>query len=296
MLSMLVGSPQRTLFCVILATAMAGRGYFRKSLTTSGALAAFVVGFLTVFSSTRNGVMLICFYLTSTKLTRVGAARKKQLEGSYFLPGGQRDHVQVLANSFGALVCGVAHLCTAEYPGQDGGMVRADTLSGLLFLGMLGHWTCCAADTWSSELGMLSKSRPVLITNCQKCPAGTNGGVTLLGTMGAIGGGLTVGVVFSAAGYASGGDFQYGLVLYAGVMGLCGSMLDSVLGATMQESRMNVDEGVIVINEVRANVKAGPKSTVHVSGWDMLDNHQVNLLSSLVMTAVAPGMLYMLQR
>ena len=47
------------------------------------------------------------------------------------------------------------------------------------------NYAAVAADTFSSELGILAKNSPRLLTswNLREVPPGTNGGITLLGTM-----------------------------------------------------------------------------------------------------------------
>jgi hypothetical protein len=76
-----------------LALAIAARGYRRSSLSASGALAAWVVGWATLGSSFRAGVSLIAFFLVSSQLTRLGDDAKAVDEDHK--KGGQRDWVQV---------------------------------------------------------------------------------------------------------------------------------------------------------------------------------------------------------
>lgn len=61
---------------------------------------------------------------------------------------------------------------------------------------LIRHYACCNGDTWASEVGVLSKSRPRLITTWNEVPAGTNGGMSKLGTLASILGGTFIGVIF----------------------------------------------------------------------------------------------------
>lgn len=78
---------------------------------------------------------------------------------------------------------------------------------------------------------------------CPKCfiPEGTNGGVTLVGLMASFLGGLVVGAAYFVTQLLLVSDLhtadpQWPLIMYGGVAGLLGSMLDSFLGAHMQYS------------------------------------------------------------
>jgi hypothetical protein len=67
--------------------------------------------------------------------------------------------------------------------------------SRILLLVALGQFGCCLGDTLASELGILSKSKPILITTLRPVPPGTNGAMSLLGTAVSILGGGAVGLV-----------------------------------------------------------------------------------------------------
>jgi uncharacterized membrane protein len=79
---------------VVVATVLAGHGKRKGSLSTSGAVAAFAVGFLHWVFSYEAVAMLLAFYLSSSRLTKYQAVRKKALEED-FKEGGQRNAVQV---------------------------------------------------------------------------------------------------------------------------------------------------------------------------------------------------------
>lgn len=85
------------------------------------------------------------------------------------------------------------------------------------------------ADTLSSEIGVLSREQPLLITTLQPVPAGTDGGVTSLGFAAAALGGI----VYALIGFAVSGNIFLAAILFAA--GIAGSVFDSVLGATLQQ-------------------------------------------------------------
>src|SRR5439155_8390 len=102
---------------------------------------------------------------------------------------------------------------------------------------LLGSWAgaagaiaAAAADTWATEIGAYSPFPPRLITSGKRVTRGTSGGITALGTLGAVAGaaliaGLTA--VLAPRGKAPG----FVMVAAAGVAGM---LADSVLGATLQ--------------------------------------------------------------
>lgn len=70
------------------------------------------------------------------------------------------------------------------------------------------------------------------------------------------------------------------VLLLGGVAGLWGSLLDSLLGATVQYSGYSKEEegGYVVHGPLGRNVR-------HISGRNILDNHAVNFVSS-ALTAI----------
>lgn len=227
----------------------------------------------------------------------------------------------------------------------------------LLVVGIIANYAAIAADTFSSELGILSKSQPRLITSLtlRKVPPGTNGGVTLLGLAAGLFGSMVIvatTMVFlpactsDTAPTLGGGApwtlfqrriFMGGLVLW----GTLGSVVDSFLGGMFQRSVKDVRSGKIVEGEggnrvlvsapsSTASQRAASKVTVDggadkqggsavddqdedenrynpknkhrkpsfgdqrpsrviESGWDLLDNNDVNFLMATTMSVGAMG-------
>ncbi len=95
-------------------------------------------------------------------------------------------------------------------------------------IGFFGAIAAALADTLSSEIGILSKKKPVMITTLKPVEPGVDGAVSSLGLVASIVGGLLI----SIAGLLFGlGIQQAAIVLMAGFFG---SIMDSIFGATLQ--------------------------------------------------------------
>ena len=73
----------RIVLGAVLATYLASHGLQRNSLSVSGAIAAFSVGFISFLASYRFGLVLILFYYTSSKLTKVDEKKKSSFEDDF---------------------------------------------------------------------------------------------------------------------------------------------------------------------------------------------------------------------
>ena len=211
--------------------------------------------------------------------------------------------MQVFACSLIAVICAIFR---RVFVGRDGLLLSGGTpttplalLGDQLTLAYVAFFACCAGDTWASELGVLSKSYPRLIINpFRKVPPGTNGGVSLVGLAASAAGGLLMGFLhglFVPGGFASLlpsrpsllsaiSPTQFGrevLVLtFVGFMGgFCGSLLDSLLGATVQATYYD-DEAKKIVK------KAGPTAK-KVGGLGFLSNEMVNIVSTAISALVA---------
>lgn len=118
------------------------------------------------------------------------------------------------------------------------GNILGNSGTAILALGLgfpLGFFAAMAAalgDTLSSEIGLLSKRKPVLITNLQEVEPGTDGGVTPLGMYAALLGAGAIAVVH----FALFGSVFLALVLV--VAGFVGSTVDSFFGAIFERKSM----------------------------------------------------------
>jgi len=283
-----------------LALYLARHGLKRNSLSYSGAIAAFFVGFVSFVTSYRFGILLILFYYTSSKLTKVNEAKKSRLE-DHFKKGGQRNAVQVLANSaLATLLC----LLYMRVVGEDKHVwfstsrlgstefLFKEHLGGLIWCMYVAHYACAAGDTWASELGVLATAQPRLVTTLflRPVPPGTNGGMSLLGTAASAAGGLFIGLLFVVMAqfvHPALPASQLPMALVGLLSGVLGSLLDSILGATLQASYFSHKKKKIV-----KSLDSQDPSIEHICGVDVLSNEGVNAISigltMLAATVIGP--------
>lgn len=276
----------RLLLAVALALAMSLYGYRKRSLNRSGALLALVVGFVSCAASNTFGLTLIAFFLGSSRVTKIGAKKKRKIEDGH-QEGGNRNWVQVLANGGGGTAVAAVYWLRTRQLGlspESAVDFAAHPVEALLQAAYLCHYACCNADTWASELGVLSSASPILVTRpWQSVPPGTNGGITTVGTLASLLGGLLIGLVYwglnaALAPAAAGMPPQWPLLLLGGGAGVLGSFVDSLLGATLQYSGWCEAKKLVV--------EAPSATTRHIAGYHVLDNHQVNALAAAITTAL----------
>lgn len=151
----------------------------------------------------------------------------------------------------------------------------------------ISHYSCATADTWASELGILSKDRPRLVTSffLQSVPHGTNGGMSWIGTFASLLGGTFIGLIFYLFSFAlPESKFevapQYPMIFVGSLCGLIGSLFDSLLGATLQASYYSKDRQCIVkAHDMNETLQKNDKSIILICGINILTNEQVNFVS-----------------
>jgi len=260
-------------FIGILLGALIGYGAYRAgALTRSGAWAAALTGGLIFgLGGLPWAVLLLTFFISSSVLSRTFVKRKEALSEK-FSKGSRRDYGQVLANGgLGSLLA----ISLALQPDQ-----------GWQWVAFAGAMAAVNADTWATELGVLSPTRPHLITSGKVVERGTSGGVTLVGYLAALGGAGLIGV---AALLFMPDTAWLGFVGIIALAGLAGSTFDSLLGATLQ--------AIYFCPQCQKETEHHPvhgcgTGTTQMRGWRWLNNDMVNLLCSLVGALVAVGVWY----
>lgn len=203
-------------------------------------LLGMALGTLIYFYAHWQGFLLFTLFVASgSALSRVGLKRKIA-NGTMEANAGRRGIANVVANLL------VPTLSCALYPATGG---RASML--MAFAGALA---AALADTASSEIGVLASRQPYLITSMKPVPHGTNGAVSFSGSFAA----FFASALFALVAFKSGfvelalgatteldGNALTAAALLIFVAGLCGTFVDSLLGATLEDKFPGVTKGTV---------------------------------------------------
>lgn len=207
----LLHSGKRLAIAVAMPLAFAAAARLARGVSFSGAFAGAVIAFISILTSPdlRMFWTLLILFAITLAATRVGRSRKQTLKVAEAKSG--RSASQVMAN------LGVMGLAVV-IPGFKAAYLMA-----------LAALAEAAADTISSEIGTAKAARTVLITGWKTVPPGTNGGISLSGTIAGI---LGAAIIASSAAVFSLVHVP-GAILIA-VAGIFGMLIDSLLGATLE--------------------------------------------------------------
>lgn len=231
------------------------------TLSTTGAIAATVVGTISIAAGWSWGGLLLAMFISASALSKLGERQKAERVGPVVEKGDERDATQVLAN---------------------GGIYAAAALGSILHPSPIwyavgaGALAASAADTWATEIGTLIKGHPRSIISGKSVPPGTSGGISLTGTAAAVVGALFI----AAAAWLVEWPVPFAAVAIGGV---AGALTDSLLGATVQARRWCE---LCAMSTERLVHNCGTQ-TRHAGGLMGFDNDAVNAVCSGVGALVA---------
>lgn len=284
---------------VWLAALMAGllalAAWRLRWLNGSGAVSAFVIGFLIFWlGGGKATVPLLTFFLTSSLLSKISKKISKNLAVTRSLkqhtpkiiPGNPPE------NNFVPLPLQTTDIHTAKGSTRDAGQVWANGGMALaivllhriliwrgippyqveqlptLFLAALATVN---ADTWATELGRLSGQTPRSLRDGKPVSSGTSGAISPVGTLAALAGAVVIPLSVYMLWPLN--LIQFTCVIWAGFLG---SLIDSLLGAGLQAQYRDLKSGILT---ERVEVEGRP--TKRVRGLSWINNDVVNFLASL---------------
>ena len=249
----------------LLAILIAFLAYKARSLNQSGAIAAAFTGTIIFgIGGWQWAILLLTFFITSSLLSRAFKKRKQGLDEK-FSKGHERDAGQVFGNGGVATLFAALHFFFPE--------------SSLPWVGFAAALAAVNADTWATELGVLNPNPPRMITNLRKVvEKGTSGGISLIGTLASLTGSALIAVLASLL------TDNWFLLPLITISGLAGSLVDSLLGGTVQAMYYCPTDKK---ETEKYPLHTCGTPTVHIRGWKWLDNDWVNFACGAAGTLVS---------
>lgn len=277
--------------------------YRFKLLTSDGAAAAFLLGAI-IFGTGGVGfaIPLLFFFFSSSLLSRYKQSEKVRYRDLIEKPSeNSRAGVPVLRensaqNHVGGAPCpaldtnlaGVRLRRTSPAltePRDKNQVLANGIIAGILaFIHFVfpspsiyyAYLACLAtvnADTWGTEIGILSKSQPISLRSLKKVSPGSSGGISFLGTLSSLFGAFLLVLTGFLPGISP-FPLKTEILLIIGIAGFSGSLIDSVLGAFLQAQYQ-----CLICNKMTERKTHCNFDTKQVSGISWLNNDWVNFLS-----------------
>ena len=224
---------------LILNGGLALAGYFAKSVNMSGALGGWFLGAILILcAGWPLYVALLAFFIIGTAATKLGYARKAHA-GLAQEGGGRRGFSHAFSNVGVAAICAIAVSRALDLD-----------LITLIYLMGIASLATAAADTTSSEIGQLIGRRAFLPLTLQRVPVGTEGAISIEGTLAGLVGGALVAVV-SVVAFNRGLPRPYGpetgleAIALVTACAFLGSYLESVVGSWNRKRIDPIPNGVL---------------------------------------------------
>lgn len=260
---MLTIVPATVEFFIVVAFALAA--VLLNAIDGRGFLASAVVGFSVIYGGGLSWFVIVAIFFTLGVVFTLYKYGYKRRLGSAQEKGGTRSWPNILANGGAASAIALLNL------------TRPSHNLSVLFLGAI---STSAADTVATELGLLSHSKPRLITNLTRTVApGTSGGVTFLGILGAVFASLVIGSLAYFLGLM---PVHLGVVPICVIGGVLGASFDSVLGAVVQRRGY-----CVICHKPTEALRHCGESTRVAGGVPYIENNVVNLLATVVGAAAS---------
>lgn len=242
--------------------------YKKQALTLSGAIGAIILGAGIFFASSFYGsFLIIIFFGSSTIFSFFKRSTKKEIEIQYE-KSGRRDFYQVFANGGIGLLYSLLYFFTSEP----------------MYLILIGaSFAAPNADTWASELGVLNKSFPISLRTFKRVPKGSSGAISFFGILMSLLGSLLIAfsaiiiITLSKLKLSPFSQSMAFLLIFLG--GILGSLIDSILGATIQAIYYNES----LKKETEKQFYNG-KPNLLIRGYKLFNNDFVNFTSILLST------------
>ena len=199
----------------------------KKLLTPAGLVHAWILGVLIWGCLGWAGYAIVAVYfILGSGVTRIGLA-EKEAAGIAEKRGGARGPENVWGSALTGTLCALGIWILQQF--FNSAAITSFWTAGL-GIAYVASFSTKLSDTCASEVGKAYGKRTFLITTLQPVPRGTEGAVSLEGTLA----GLVASIVIAVVGWSLGWFNSIG-ILWCMVAAFVATNLESVIGATVQE-------------------------------------------------------------
>lgn len=248
---------------ILFILVMSFIGYKFHLLSKSGAIAAFLVGTFIFWGTGWQGFLILgLFFVTSSFFSELKSKQKKSIEVEHHR-GSRRDYIQVMANG------GIASICSFIFV-VDGSVIW--------IYAFITAIACAASDTWASEVGTLSRKKPVYLKTLQRVNKGRSGAFSLVGTVTALCGAAFI----TYTGLYVFDMYEFETMIIITVIAFIGQWIDTALGAYWQVQY----QCQVCQKQTESRSHCGER-TKQTYGKRLMQNDIVNVLSITSATMLA---------
>lgn len=203
---------------LMLALGLSFLAFFINWLSYDGAVSATIFGTIAYgLGGMLGAAIVLMFFISASLLSKDLLSTEVEVDKKY-----RRNGIQVWANGFWFTLWVLAWF-----------LFKAE----IFLVAAVVSMAASNSDTWATEIGgNRVKGNTRLISNFEKVPPGTDGGISFMGTLGALAGAMAIAGVF----WVLLPEVSAWTFIIISVSGFLGSLLDSYIGARFQNSYYNV--------------------------------------------------------
>lgn len=220
-----MGDHVQILFGLLFAIIVAFIAFFGNWITLDATKAVIIFGTLIFgLGGWPLALAVLTFFITSNLLTRWNRVHRdagSDIHSRKSESSKRRDGYQIWANGFW-----IAIFCILWYL-TDSNVFMAATFTAL---------ASATADTWATEVGTMNPGKTVKINSFQPVRPGSDGGVSIKGTLASAIGALTIaGFIFTTSTL-----YPVQIFIIVFFLGFIGSVIDSYFGALITDYKIRL--------------------------------------------------------
>lgn len=247
---------KRILLSLLLSFLLALLAYIKKAMTRDALILAFVCSFFITFCGGISSFLILTFVFLGTIIaSKIGQDKRNKINQNKIEKSGKKDILEIIANvATGTLTIIIYGITKNEIFLIMYDSIMAESL----------------ADSLASDIGVLSKKKPINIKTLKIGEPGLSGNISLLGLISSLIGSFIIGLLY----------FIFNRNIYAlliiTICGFLGALFDSYLGAFIQVKYKCPKCGEITEQKIHCKTK-----TEYCKGNKKINNDLINLLSNI---------------